>query len=300
MHALGIGELLWDILPDGSRLGGAPLNVLINLTRLGHQVTYVTGVGRDPLGDAALRHLEALGVDTSFVEISADHPTGTAGVELDADGVPTFNITRPAAYDAVHLTPNDLTKLAEARPRALVYGTLAQQTAGVRTSLHQLSTLVSNGIRLFDVNLRPGGWDPALVQELAEMATVIKLSEHEAEVVGGVFDVSPTNTESFCRELARRLGLHGVALTAGADGASVMIDNDFAHAPAPYVEVVDTVGSGDAFSAALIDGIARGADVRTILLRANALGALVASRPGATPSWTRDELAALELGVGAG
>ena len=86
MHAFGIGEVLWDLLPDGPRLGGAPLNVLINLMRLGHQVTYVTGVGRDTLGDAALQHLAALGIDTSFVEVSEDHPTGTAGVELDADG----------------------------------------------------------------------------------------------------------------------------------------------------------------------------------------------------------------------
>ena len=131
-------------------------------------------------------------------------------MELDADGVPTFSITRPAAYDAVHLSPADLTRIAETHPRALVYGTLAQQTAGVRTSLRQMSTIVSSGIRLFDVNLRPGGWDPALVQELAEMATVIKLSQQEAEVVGGVFDVSSTNPESFCRELARRLGLHGL------------------------------------------------------------------------------------------
>src|ERR1700730_17972720 len=128
MHAFGIGEVLWDLLPDGSRLGGAPLNVLINLKRLGHQVTYVTGVGRDALGEAAMRHMAALGVDTSFVEVSADQPTGTAGVELDADGVPTFTIARPAAYDAVHLSSADLSRIAESRPRALIYGTLAQQT----------------------------------------------------------------------------------------------------------------------------------------------------------------------------
>src|SRR6266852_6363367 len=126
MHALGIGEVLWDVLPDGPRLGGAPLNVLVNLTRLGHQVTYVTGLGRDALGDAALRRLVALGVDTSFVEISEDRPTGTAGVELDADGVPTFSIARPAAFDSVHLSTAELTRIAKTHPRALVYGTLAQ------------------------------------------------------------------------------------------------------------------------------------------------------------------------------
>ena len=147
MHALGIGEVLWDLLPDGPRLGGAPLNVLINLKRLGHRVTYVTGVGHDALGVAALRHLVALGVDTSFVEISEDHPTGTAEVKLDVDGVPTFNIARPAAYDAVHLKPEELAKLADV-PRALVYGTLAQQTVGVRESLRQLCERIEEAYRI--------------------------------------------------------------------------------------------------------------------------------------------------------
>jgi fructokinase len=294
MHAVGIGELLWDLLPGGPRLGGAPLNVLINLRRLGHRVTYITGVGRDELGEAALRHLVSLGVDTAFVTVSEDYPTGTARVELDTDGVPTFTIARPAAYDAVHLSPAELTRIAEDRPRALVYGTLAQQMDRVRTSLRDLSSMVSGEIRLYDVNLRQDVWDAGLVRELAQMASVIKLNQQEAEVIGAMFDVESTDMELLCRGLAARLGLDGVAVTAGADGASVLLGEVFAHAPAPRVEVHDTVGSGDAFSAAFIDGIASGARVAGIVRRATALGALVASRPGATPAWTLDELAALE------
>jgi fructokinase len=294
MHAVGIGELLWDLLPGGRRLGGAPLNVLINLRRLGHRVTYITGVGRDDLGDTALRLLVSLGVDTAFATISDDYATGTARVELDADGVPTFTIARPAAYDAVHLSPVELTRIAQSAPGALVYGTLAQQTIGVRSLLRDLSSIVIDGIRFYDVNLRPGSWDAGVVRELAQMASVIKLNQQEAEVVGTLFDVRSTDTESFCRELAARLGLQGVAVTAGADGASVLLGGVFAHAPAPRVEVHDTVGSGDAFSAALIDGVATGAQVADIVRRATAVGALVASRAGATPDWTLEELKALE------
>jgi fructokinase len=135
MHAVGIGELLWDLLPDGPRLGGAPCNVLINLVRLGHRATYVTGVGRDDLGRAALRQLIALGVETSLVAIVDDRPTGTARVDLDADGVPVFSIVRPAAYDALELLSADLAAIAGSEAGALIYGTLAQQTPAVRRSL---------------------------------------------------------------------------------------------------------------------------------------------------------------------
>ena len=294
MHVVGIGELLWDLLPDGPRLGGAPLNVLINLRRLGHHVTYVSGVGKDELGVAALRHLADLDLDTSFVTASAALPTGTARVELDPDGVPSFSIPRPAAYDGVCLSTAEIACIAELNPRVLVYGTLAQQTATTKASLRALSSLLAGGIRFYDVNLRPGGWDPDLVRELTGMASLIKLNEHEAQVVADLFDLAPTtDTEALCRGLAARCELQGVAVTAGADGASVLLGGVFACSPAPKVDLVDTVGSGDAFSAALINGVTSGEPVDRIVRRATALGALVASRSGATPAWTLDEVDAL-------
>jgi fructokinase len=292
MHIVGIGELLWDLLPDGPRLGGAPLNVLINLRRLGHQVTCISGVGRDELGEAALRQLGNLGLDASFVAISEDLPTGTARVELDPDGVPSFSIPRPAAYDAVSLSTQEIDRIARLTPRVLIYGTLAQQTATTKESLRALSSVVADGIRFYDVNLRPGGWSPDLVRELTRMASVLKLNEQEAQVVADLFDVAPTtDSEMLCRELAARCGLQGVAITAGADGASVLVGGAFAWSAARKVDLVDTVGSGDAFSAALIDGVASGKPVEHIVRRATALGALVASRSGATPEWTLDEVA---------
>jgi fructokinase len=293
MHAVGIGELLWDLLPDGPRLGGAPCNVLINLVRLGHRATYVTGVGRDDLGRAALRQLIAHGVETSLVAIVDDRPTGTARVNLDADGVPVFSIVRPAAYDALELLSADLAAIAGSEAGALIYGTLAQQTPAVRRSTRLVARAIKGGIRFYDVNLREGCWDADLVRELASLATVIKLNQEEANIVGPLLGAPLSDTEAFCRGLATRLGLRGVAVTAGASGASLFLDGLFVRAPAPDVDVVDTIGSGDAFSAALIDGIAAGANAETVLRRATALGALVASRAGATPSWTLGELAAL-------
>jgi fructokinase len=294
IQVVGIGELLWDLLPDGPRLGGAPCNVIVNLVRLGHAASYITAVGDDELGRAALLQLAAVGVDASFIVTLAGHATGTARVELDDDGVPGFTIARPAAYDAIELSPADVDSIVRSHPRALVFGTLAQQAAAVRHSTLRLAAACADAIRLYDVNLREGGWDEALVRELAELASVIKLNEQEARTIGSLFGVPASDTEALCAGLATRLGLRGVAITAGKSGASLLLDGIFARAAAPDVHVVDTIGSGDAFSAALIDGIARGASAEAAVRRANALGGLIAARPGATPRWTLAELGALE------
>jgi fructokinase len=294
MQVVGIGELLWDVLPDGSRLGGAPCNVLVNLVRLGHSATYITAVGADEPGRDALVQLDALGVDSSFIATLDGQTTGTAHVDLDADGVPAFSIVRPAAYDAIELSPADVARIVRSGPGALVFGTLAQQTAGVRASTRLVVSACAGALRLYDVNLREGCWDEALVRELAELASVIKLNEQEALTIGSLVGVPVSNTEALCGGLATRLGLRGVAITAGESGASLLLDGIFARAPAPDISVVDTIGAGDAFSAALIDGIARGASAEAVVRRANALGGLIASRPGATPFWTLTELAALE------
>jgi fructokinase len=294
MQVVGIGELLWDLLPDGPRLGGAPCNVLVNLVRLGHQATYITAVGNDKRGRDALVQLNALGVDSSFVATLDGQTTGTACVDLDADGVPAFEIVRPAAYDALELSAADVARIVRSDPGALVFGTLAQQTAGVRASTRLVASACAGAMPFYDVNLREGGWDERLVLELAELASVIKLNEQEALTIGSFMGVPVSDTEALCGGLATRLGLRGVAITAGESGASLLLDGIFARAPAPDISVVDTIGAGDAFSAALIDGILRNASAEAVVRRANALGGLIASQPGATPLWTLTELAALE------
>ena len=167
----------------------------------------------------------------------------------------------------------------------------------MRASTRLIASACVGAIRLYDVNLREGGWDERLVLELAELSSVIKLNEQEALTIGSFVGVPVSDTEALCGGLASRLGLRGVAITAGGSGASLLLDSIFARARAPEVSVVDTIGSGDAFAAALIDGIARGASAAAVVRRANALGGLIASRPGATPLWTRTELAALEAQI---
>jgi fructokinase len=290
---IGIGEVLWDLLADGPRLGGAPCNVLVHLRRLGHPVALVSAVGADELGAAAIRELDSVGVDTSYLA-TVSSPTGRAEVVLAADGSPGFSIVPGGAFESVDLTAVDVTTLARLSPGAMVYGTLAQRSPTMARSTAEVAAALPDAIRLYDVNLRPGLWDPDLVGRLAAIATFVKMNRDEAAALAPFFDVPWPGTEKFCRALRRRLDLRGVAVTAGASGAAVLLGDDFVELPAVTVGVVDTIGSGDAFAAALVDGILAHRPAKAILLRSIVLGALVATGAGATPAWEASELAALE------
>lgn len=290
---VGIGEVLWDLLPDAHRLGGAPCNVLVHLRRLGHPVALISAVGADELGDAAIHELDSAGVDTSFVARVSSR-TGRAEVALDADGTPGFSIVPGGAYESVDLTAVEVAGLARTPPGALVYGTLAQRSPTVGRSTADLAAALPDAVRFYDVNLRAGLWDPDLVVELAAMASFMKMNREEAAVVAPLFDLPWPGTERFCRSMRDRLGLRGVAVTAGPSGAALLLGDDFVEMPAVRVAVVDTIGSGDAFAAALVDGMLADRPATSILRRSIALGALVATRAGATPAWEASELEALE------
>jgi fructokinase len=295
---VGIGEVLWDMLPGGRRLGGAPCNVLIHLKRLGHRAVYVTAVGADDPGIDARRSLEALGIDTSYVATAA-RPTARAEVEVGEDGTPHFTIDPGGAYESVDLSRADVARLASGGAVALVYGTLAQRSRTVRRSTAELVAAVPQALRFYDVNLRSGLWDPELIVSVAGTASFIKMSHQEAAVIAPLFDVPWPGTERFCRALRGRLELRGVAVTAGAGPAALLIEDVYVESRPPPVVVVDTVGSGDAFAAALVDGLVAGRPADAILRRSVILGALVASRAGATPDWSRAELAQVEASADA-
>jgi fructokinase len=295
MLAVGVGEILWDRLPGGDEIGGAPFNVVSHLARFGHPAAYLTAVGRDPAGDAAVAQMAARGIDTSLVTRVDGVPTGLAQVTVSPGGSPAFAISRPAAFEQWDGDrPAD--RAAALRPRFLVYGTLAQLRPAERAALAALAGACSDAVRLYDVNLRDGWWSPEVVTELIALATVVKLSESEARELAPVLGVTwgdATHPAGFCQDLAAKHGLHGVAVTAGPDAALLWLDGDFARAAPPVAEVVDAVGAGDAFAAGLLDAIGQAAPAGAALRQANALGTLVASKRGAQPPWTEPELAAL-------
>lgn len=298
MRILGIGEVLWDLLPDGPRLGGAPFNVTAHLERLGHEVRFATAVGDDALGEGTLDALRERGIGLELVQVIPGARTGTASVEIDDAGVPRFEIAADVAYERFRLDDPLLRDTAKWAPDALVYGTLAQRAGSVLDATRRLVEAMPASIRLYDVNLRAGRWDAGLVGELASMATVLKLNRDEVDVLAGLGWGPSSSREAFARGVAGRFGLEAVCITLGGDGSGLLLGGRYREEGAPRVDVVDTIGSGDAFAAALLDGLLAGRDDDGLLVRANALGALVASRPGAIPDWSPDELTALEASVG--
>jgi fructokinase len=283
-RAIGIGELVWDLLPSGPRLGGAPFNTIAHLARFGWGTEYVTAVGRDRLGEAALEELRRIGVSTSLVQVS-DRPTGIVRVDVDAAGMPAYEIVSPAAYEALVPLAGDALELAS-RVDVVVFGTLAQRFPGSREATRRIVERSGRAVRLYDVNLRPGCWDATLVDDLVKVSTVVKLNDLERAAL----DLPGEPIEQFARAMVARYRPRGVCVTRGAAGAALLLDDVYGEAPAPRVHVVDTVGAGDAFSAALVHGLIEDRPVSEILEVATRLAALVSSRAGAIPAWTLGEL----------
>jgi fructokinase len=297
MLAIGVGEILWDRLPDGDEIGGAPFNVIAHLARFGYRAAYLTAVGQDSAGDAAIAQMAARGIDTSLVSRVDGVPTGLAEVTVGPGGSPAFEIRRPAAFEQWGDAAPAPDQVTELRPSVLVYGTLAQLRPGARDRLGRIAAGCRGALALYDVNLRDGWWSKDVVTDLLELASVVKLSESEARELAPVLGLSwesAAAAAAFSEGLASRLGLRGVAVTAGPDAASLWLDGAFALAAPPEADVVDAVGAGDAFAAGLLDAIGQQLGAVAALRRANALGTLVASQRGAQPPWAEAELASLE------
>jgi fructokinase len=272
MTILSIGEILWDVFPDTVRLGGAPFNFAVHAHRLGHRVIFLSAVGDDERGRAALGRAAALGLTTEFIQVAAGRPTGSVSVRLDAEGHPDFTIHRPAAYDWLTLDGPQLRRLGELRPDWIYFGTLYPMEDRAGDVMRGLMDAVPGARRFYDVNLRRGCYTPELVRELLRLADAVKLNDEEAERFPDLDEIP------------------SVAVTRGERGCAVRIGKDRAECPGYTVTVVDTVGAGDAFAAAFLHGLAAGWSAAKTGDFANRLGAVVASRAGAVPEWRVGEL----------
>jgi len=265
-----IGEILWDVFPDSEKLGGAPFNFSVNASRLGHDVHFISAVGADDRGEAALAQASALGLSTDFIQRVPHAPTGAVSVRIDPAGVPDFTIHRPAAYDEFTLDP---TSLAGIEPDWVYFGTLYPFHPNGLTQLKRLLEACPRARRFYDVNLRRNAHSPELVAELLSLANVLKLNEDEAALV----DTSAWKGNA-------------LAITRGANGCLVRVGDDSAEVPGIPVKVADTVGAGDAFAAVFLHGLTQHWPAKKIGDFANRLGALIASRAGGVPGWSIEEL----------
>jgi fructokinase len=293
MKIISLGEILWDILPEAEHLGGAPFNFAFHAHKLGHEVCFVSAVGEDSRGLRALEQMNEAGIPTRFIRRVAAHPTGTVSVTVDASDNPQYRIHRPAAYDFPALAPADLDSLLTPPPDWICFGTLQQMSATAHELTMQLLKAAPTAKRFYDVNLRIDSYTPELVRSLAPHAHLLKLNDQELPVIQEIGKISGSSLEQFCRNCAQTFDLEAVCVTLGSAGCALWLDGEFLQASGFSVQVADTVGTGDAFSAALVHGLSAGWPATKIADFANRIGALVASRPGGTPKWTMEEAMAL-------
>ena len=279
---VGIGELLWDLLPDGKQLGGAPANFAYHAQCLGANAVVASCVGDDDLGREILRQLDDNGLDVAHVATDARYPTGTVSVELDAEGVPDFTIHQNVAWDFIPASP-ELLDLAS-RADAVCFGSLAQRSPASRETIRRFLDATRAGcLRIFDINLRQAFFDEETIRRSLAASDVLKLNDDELPVVCGMLSIDGDEREMLAR-LLDEFSLRLVALTRGEKGSVLQTPDARSEHPgfAPD-QIADTVGAGDAFGAAVALGLLRGDDLDTISRNANRLASHVCSQPGAMP-----------------
>jgi fructokinase len=268
------------------------LNFGAHARRLGYPVTLISAVGPDELGQQASEIITSLELDTRFLQTTTRYATGTAHVRLGPEGSTDFAIPRPAAYDAVEISASDLDLLHQLAPWWFYYGTLFASTVQGKHVLDRLFEALPETEKFYDINLRPGSDSPELVRALLDHADVVKLNEAELARIHA-FAGLPSDVKSFCHAAVDRYGWNAVAVTLGERGCAMLTGGQYVEAPSYPVEVIDTVGAGDAFSAAFLHGLSQNWPAAEIAAFANRLGALVAASPGAIPDWSLEE--AVEL-----
>lgn len=293
MKIVVIGEVLWDILPAAEHLGGAPFNFAWHAHNLGHEVCFVSGVGNDQRGNQVLEKMAEAALTTRFIRRVPDQPTGTVTVAMDSLGLPQYRIHRPTAYDFPALSPADFDALLDPAPDWIYFGTLQQMSAPAHDLTLRLLADAPSAKRFYDVNLRIGSFTPELVRTLGQHAHVLKLNEQEVPALREIAAIQGDSREQFCRNCLRSFDLDALCITLGPRGCAFLMDNEYLEAPGFPIQVADTIGAGDAFSAAFLHGTNAGWVPSQIAGFANRVGALVASRSGGTPRWTVAEAMAL-------
>ena len=275
---VGIGEILWDMLPSGKALGGAPANFAYHAMRLGEEGWAVSAVGDDALGREILDIVASKKLK-NLIALS-DKPTGTVEVELDSRGVPSYNIMEDVAWDNIPFTP-EMEGLAK-RADAVCYGSLVQRMKSRESVLRFVRAMRPEALKVFDINLRQHYYDREILEESLKLADILKINDEEIRIVAGMFGLGDDDAAA-CRSLIADYGLKLVILTRGAQGSEVVTADEVIPQAVGHVDVVDTVGAGDAFTAAFVVAYLRGDPLADAQRLATETASYVCSRKGAMP-----------------
>ncbi len=282
-NIVGIGEALWDIFPEGKKLGGAPTNFAYYAKSLGQNGIIVSRVGSDPLGKEILDSIEDLDLDNTYIQSDPYYPTGTVDVKLDETGQPSYIINKKVAWDFLILD-NSLKKLA-ADADAVCFGTLAQRSPKSKDTISKFLKMAGNStIKILDINLRQNFYSDTMIRQLLENATILKLNSHELKILKNLLGHSIDDSEiNLCKKIISKYNLELLCLTRGDRGSLILDRSDHFIHKGYKVKVADTVGAGDAFTAAMVVQYLKGKTLKEISNTANKLGSWVASKDGATP-----------------
>lgn len=284
--AVCFGEVLFDCFPNIKKIGGAPLNVALRLHSLGFDTDVISCVGQDKDAQNIKTFLKQEGLTTNHIQTNAQHPTGTVAVSLDHNGNASYEIVQPVAWDFIDLTPNN-TALVEIAD-LFVFGSLvARQNPSKQT----LTSLIQKSpFSVFDINLRPPHFDWATLKEFIQLSHFIKCNEEELAYLLEHLKHTETTLENQLRALLKSTHCEGICVTLGADGAALLWKGQFYKQAGFPTNVVDTVGAGDSFLATLLHGLLSNHNPQSSLQKACAMGALVASKSGANPTISPNEL----------
>lgn len=280
---IGIGEALWDVLPEGKKIGGAPANFAYHVSQLGLSSCVVSAVGEDALGSEILANLGAKGLCTHIATVP--YPTGTVQVEIDQVGVPQYVIREGVAWDNIPFTA-DLKSLAQ-RTTAVCFGSLAQRSCVSRATINRFIDEMpkeKDTLIVFDVNLRQGFFTKDILDQSMKKCNVLKINDEELIVISRLLGYPGTDLRSTCRALLQQYDLKILILTSGVNGSHIFTPGDISYQATPEVEVVDTIGAGDSFTAAFVSSIIKGKSVSEAHRRAVEVSAYVCTQAGAMPT----------------
>lgn len=281
-YVVGIGEILWDMLPAGKQLGGAPANFAYHVKQLGLPVKVVSAVGNDSLGHEIMDVFQVKEIPALVSKV--DYQTGIVQVSLDEAGVPSYEIKTDVAWDYIPYN-SELEELAH-HTKVVCFGSLAQRNAVSRAAIYRfLDAMPQNDevLKVFDINLRQNFYTREIIHESLSKANILKINDEELAIISELFDLKGDTVDEQCKQLLATYELKMVILTCGENGSYVVTPTQTLYRETPKVEVVDTVGAGDAFAAAFIAGLLKGMTLAEAHRLAVNISAYVCTKPGAMP-----------------
>ncbi|MDD4777612.1 MAG: carbohydrate kinase [Fermentimonas sp.] len=278
---VGLGEILWDLFSDQKVLGGAPANFAYHVSQLGYEGYAVSAIGNDPLGSEIISSLKEKNL--KYMIETTDYPTGIVNVTLNDKGIPQYEIVENVAWDNIPFTKKivDLAKSTS----AVCFGTLAQRSVSSRKTIREfLNSVPNNCIKIFDINLRQHFYSKNIIDESLKITNILKSNDDELKIVADLYNLNDLSEQHVCLRLKEQFSLDIIILTKGTDGSFVFSNEEISFQPTPKVNVVDTVGAGDSFTAAFTAAYLNGKSIREAHLSAVNVSASVCQHHGGMPN----------------